>query len=283
MWVGAGAQHARERAHLPVRACDDEARLLRVITAMAKPVLGDARNGALEVRLEMETPAGGIGVDHGAGVAAARRLGRAGLPALAGEGGALGQELEALGLGEQRRVLRRAGGVKAAAPSEQVLQIGPLPADGFDLGRAQLVDQEAQARTGLDGLELVEISDEVDLRSGAFRDVEDGADLAHRQHARLVDEEHGVAVNCDGSGRDLGEESREAVGVRAAFGSEIDRGVPGKGGGDHALAVLAVEVGNGAKGKRLSGACGAETHRERRVAACEVVNSVALLFADGKT
>ena len=175
-----------------------------------------------------------------------------------------------------------AGGLggETETPDCEVFEIGALAADGVDLGGADLVDDEAKAGAGLDGLELVEITDEEDLRTGAFDDVEDGSHLADGQRAGLVDDEDGVAVEDRLSRVNLREQAGETVGLRGAFVGEIDGGVPGECGRDDAVIALAVEVGDGTERDGLSGSGRAEAHGDGGVATGEVVDGVALLFAD---
>ena len=171
-------------------------------------------------------------------------------------------------------------GLVAESPGDEVLEVGPLAVDGVDPRSVERVDDEAQPGPCLNGLELVEVADAQHLGAGALGHLEHGAHLAHREHAGLVDDDDGGAVEGDAATARVAKEPREGVGLDIAFGAEIDRRAPRDRGGDDAVAALAIEIRDGAKGRGFPRPGRAQAHRERGVSTCEMVDRTPLLFAD---
>ena len=220
------AKELGELAHFAVGAGDDKARGGGVVLAKGDPVLGEMGERVFVGRFEVESAALGIGVDGGAGVALADRLRCLGLPALARVVATVRQQLVVLRFAHELDAA--SGGLRSLTepPGGEVLEVRALAADGFDLGRTNLVDHEAKAGAGLDGLELVEVADEQDLGAGALGDFKHGAHLPDRERSGLVDDEKGLVVENGVTGVDLGEEAREAVGLGAGLVGEVERCAP---------------------------------------------------------
>ena len=110
------------------------------------------------------------------------------------------------------------------------------------------ITDQPQPRSRLNGLLLLGVAREDDLRAMALGELENVMRLAGRQHPRLVDDDGGVLVNLDPApcGRG-GTQLVDAERTRLNIVAERHRRAPGHGGGDNALSMLTVEIGDRAQ------------------------------------
>ena len=117
---------------------------------------------------------------------------------------------------------------------------------------ANCVADQPQPRSRLNGLLLLGVAREDDLRSMAFGELENVMRLAGRQHPRFVDNNGGVSIDIDptpsGKAQQLVDTERSRIDIVAKRHSRA----PDHGGGDNALSVFAVEIGDGPQRRGLA-------------------------------
>ena len=259
--AGAGeralSHEMREHADLVVGARDHRRRAARVGLAPCLPVVDQVGERLLQVTPEVKLVTHGVGLDRRRGVAVAQRFRGGDLPGH--ERRLLRHRLElrddaraslvAHEAGAKPRVLFR----KAVDMHQDVLQIGPLPADLVDAHARRRLAHQAQARAGADGLVLPGVACGDDLAPVLARELEDVMRLARRQHAGLVDDDHRVLVEGESAARHEPQKLVDGIGRAGAVVAKADGRAPCDGRRDHRVAALPVEVGDRPQRRGLAG------------------------------
>ena len=114
------------------------------------------------------------------------------------------------------------------------------------------VTDQPQPRSRFHRLLLLCVAREDDLRSVALGELQNMMRLAGRQHPRFVDDNDSVSIDIGaaprGEAQQLVDAERPCIDVVA----ERHRRAPGHGGGDNALSVFAVEIGDGPQRRGLA-------------------------------
>ena len=251
------AHAERERAPFGVGAREDDGGPAGILPHEAPPVRGEPVDRRVRVPAEMEPPAVAVGGDRLAGPPVAERFRRGDLPrperrpGLRRHGLVLGHDALPPGGRHLRRAPTRLVGLHAADMDQHVLGVGLLPAHGLDARAAHDVAGEAQAGSGLDRLELLGVAAEEDLGAGPLRQMHEMVDLARRQHAGLVDHDHGVAVDVELLTRRHLQHGRDRVRPRVDVGAERYGGPPCDGDRNDRPAMLAPQVRERPQRRRL--------------------------------
>ena len=117
------------------------------------------------------------------------------------------------------------------------------------------VADQSQPRPSFHGLLLLRVAREDDLRSMALGELENVMRLAGRQHPRLIDDDGGILVNLDPAPRGKAQQLVDAERARIDIVAQRHCCPPGHGGGDDALSVFAIEIGNGPQRRGLARTC----------------------------
>ena len=130
--------------------------------------------------------------------------------------------------------------------NQDILDVRLLPTDAVHPHAANGVADQPQPRSSFHGLLLLRVAREDDLRSMALGELENVMRLAGRQHPRLIDDDGGASiVNLDPAPRGKAQQLVDAERARIDIVAQRHRRAPGHGGGDDALPVFTVEIGNG--------------------------------------
>ena len=135
---------------------------------------------------------------------------------------------------------------------QDILQVRLLPPYAVHPHAANGVADQPQPRPCLNGLLLLRVTREYDLRSITFGETENVMRLARRQHPRFVDDDDGVLVNLDPAPRGKAQQLVDAERTRIDIVAKRYRRAPGHGGGDDALSVFTVEIGDGPQRRGLA-------------------------------
>ena len=138
---------------------------------------------------------------------------------------------------------------------QDILQVRLLAPDTVHPHAANGIADQPQPRSRLNGLLLLRVAREDDLRSMAFGELENMMRLAGRQHPRLVDDNGGILVNPDAAPRGKAQQLVDAERPRIDIVAKRHRRAPGHGRGDDALSVFTVEIGDGPQRRGLARAC----------------------------
>ena len=252
------AHQEGKRPDLGVGIGDDGGGLFRLLGPEAFPVPDQAGEGAVEVAFDVEAPAVVVGRDAGGGLAVAEVLGGGDLPGADGGLDVVRKSVELVEyrlfflVGRVHPAVPGGHGILAVDGQEDVLGVGLLAADRVDAGGAGDLADEAKTRSRAHGLLLLGIAGEDDLGAGAVRDLQDPEGLYRREHAGLVDEDDGLGIETESAIGDACDQLVDAEVGGVEVGPELERDAPGDGGGEHGVAVLAVEIRDRPECCRLS-------------------------------
>ena len=135
---------------------------------------------------------------------------------------------------------------------QDILQVRFLPPDTVHPHAANRIADQPQPRPRFNGLLLLRVAREDDLRSMAFGELENVMRLAGRQHPRFVDDNGGILVNLDAAPRGKAQQLVDAERPRIDVVAKRHRRAPGHGRGDDALSVFTVEIGDGPQCRGLA-------------------------------
>ena len=128
---------------------------------------------------------------------------------------------------------------------QDILDIRPLTPDAVYPDTANGVTDQPQPRSRFHRLLLLRVACEDDLRSVALGELQNMMRLAGRQHPRFVDDNDSVSIDIDAAPRGEAQQLVDAERPCIDIVAERHRRAPGHGGGDNALSVFAVEIGDG--------------------------------------
>ena len=117
------------------------------------------------------------------------------------------------------------------------------------------VTDQPQPRPRFNGLLLLRVAREYDLRSMALGELENVMRLAGRQHPRFIDDNGGILVNLDAASRGKAQQFVDAERPRLDVVAERHRRAPGHGRGDDVVPVFTVEIGDRPQCRGLARAC----------------------------
>ena len=127
---------------------------------------------------------------------------------------------------------------------QDILQVRLLAPYAVHPDTANGVTDQPQPRSRLNGLLLLGVAREDDLRSMAFGEPENVMRLAGRQHPRFVDDNGGVPTDLDAAPRGEAQQLVDTEWPRVYIIAQRHGRAPGHGRGDNALPVFTVEIGD---------------------------------------
>ena len=128
---------------------------------------------------------------------------------------------------------------------QDILDIRLLTPYAVHPDTANSITDQPEPRSRFHRLLLLGVAREDDLRSMAFGEQETMMRLAGRQHPRFIDDNGGMPVNLDAASRGKAQQFVDAERPRVDVVAKRHRRGPGHGGGNNALSVFAVEIGDG--------------------------------------
>ena len=138
---------------------------------------------------------------------------------------------------------------------QDILDIRLLAPYAVHPDTANRIADQPQPRPRLNGLLLLGVAREYDLRSMALGELENVMRLAGRQHPRLVNDNGGILVNPDAAPRGKAQQLVDAERPRIDVVAKRHRRAPGHGRGDNVLSVFTVEIGDRPQCRGLARAC----------------------------
>ena len=128
---------------------------------------------------------------------------------------------------------------------QDILQVRLLAPYAVHPDTANGITDQPESRSRLNGLLLLGVAREDDLRSMALGELENVMRLAGRQHPRFIYDNGSVSIDIDPAPRGKTQQLVDAEGTRIDVVSERHRRAPGHSGGDDTLPVFTVEIGDG--------------------------------------
>ena len=136
--------------------------------------------------------------------------------------------------------------------NQYILNVRLLPTDAVHPHAANGVADQPEPRPSLHRLLLLCVAREDDLRPMALGEMENMMCLTSRQHPRFVDDNGGVSIDLEPAPRGKAQQLVDAERTRIDIVAERHRRAPGHGGGDDALSVFTIEIGNGPQCRGLA-------------------------------
>ena len=135
---------------------------------------------------------------------------------------------------------------------QDILQVRFLAPYAVHPDTANRITDQSQPRSRFHRLLLLGVAREDDLRPMALGEPENVMRLAGRQHPRLIDDNDGVSIDLDASpcGKTL--QFIDAEWPRIDIVAQRHGRAPSHGGGNNALSVFAIEIGNGPQCRGLA-------------------------------
>ena len=146
-------------------------------------------------------------------------------------------------------------GCLALDMGQDILQVRLLAPYAVHPHAANRIADQPQPRPSLNGLLLLRVAREYDLRSMALGELENVMRLAGRQHPRFIDDNGGILVNLDSAPRGEAQQLVDAERPRIDVVTKRHRRAPGHGRGDNVLSLFTVEIGDRPQCRGLARAC----------------------------